>query len=236
MSFFSKCFINMSEFYDSCGWLPFGLGKKTANNVGECDTNTKLEDGKCVVDPIGVCGANTTFENGKCTLDNAKFTGTLLPNRWSLTNTGKLTTYDLTNAAGDAVWLHTCKNSPNDLPASFCPSLHLARYNLNPIKTYCATKSNYPNLQSQCEVTMLTRAFDITSKTDWCVANPDAESIPLTDSGGTTVQPCAPLRQNQQVFNNAVPTCANDDPNATSCYMSWRQWHIENISTIAPLS
>ena len=36
-------------YYADCGWLPFGWGKKEAENVGVCGSKTELKNGQCQV-------------------------------------------------------------------------------------------------------------------------------------------------------------------------------------------
>ena len=52
----------MAKYYNDCGWLPFGLGKTEAEDVGKCGTSTELKDGKCQLIPDTTTVLLTTFE------------------------------------------------------------------------------------------------------------------------------------------------------------------------------
>ena len=58
----------MPDYYESCGWAPFGLGKVKADGVGRC-TGLDLKDGKCEAND-SVCDAHTTMnDQGQCIPD-----------------------------------------------------------------------------------------------------------------------------------------------------------------------
>jgi hypothetical protein len=56
----------MPDYYESCGWAPFGLGKVKADGVGRCTGGLDLKDGKCETND-SVCGTHTTLnDQGRC--------------------------------------------------------------------------------------------------------------------------------------------------------------------------
>ena len=60
----------MPDYYASCGWAPFGLGKVKADNVGRCTGGLDSKDGKCEAND-SVCGTHTTLnDQGRCVLDD----------------------------------------------------------------------------------------------------------------------------------------------------------------------
>lgn len=59
----------MTVLYSQCGWLPFGLGKVTADVSKICDDTTEFDGKKCVAKTIdhSICDpATTEFKGGKC--------------------------------------------------------------------------------------------------------------------------------------------------------------------------
>ena len=197
-------------YYESCGWAPFGWTQVAAENVGECGTNTKLENGKCVVVDNIECGTNTKLENGKCVVDMqsmsaqnespAKFGGLITP---GLDN--KYSVYDGEEKGFmTASTYYACHNDPSISP-ELCPFFEV---NIDNIKEHCSNAYvNDPTWDPKhCELTMVIRAVHQSSLQNWCVANPDAEEVALD---GFTY-PCAPLRDLQETFLAGVKhDCTN---------------------------
>ena len=116
----------MANYYSSCGWLPFGLGKIRAEGVGTCGTSTELNDGTCqLVEGVGTCGTTTELNDGTCQLvEGAGTCGALTELKDGTCQPIELLRFgvcSLENAVPDYVHLCHMHHQPHPARVRVCP-------------------------------------------------------------------------------------------------------------------